>query len=137
MTYLPFMEEMIEYGGKAPARVVERMARTGHAIRCGEGWFPIVDELDRALASLDPEYCLFRVARTGGELVFDAEFSSHAPDERFFALVGAASERASRTCEVCGAAGEMATVGGLVEVLCAEHLAAAEEAERRHRGPPH
>lgn len=131
------MEDIIECGGIVPARVVARMARTGHAIRCGEGWFPIVDELDRALASLDPEYFLFRVARAGGVLVFDAEFSSHALAERFSALVGAASERASRTCEVCGAAGGMESVGGLVEVLCAEHLAAAEEAERRHRGPPH
>lgn len=130
------MEEVIQCGGNAPARVVERMARTGHAIRCGEGWFPIVNELDRALASLDPEYFLFRVARAGGVLVFDAEFSSHALAERFSALVDAASERASRTCEVCGAAGQRETVHGLVEVLCPEHIAAAEESERRHRGPP-
>lgn len=122
--------------GSSPARLVARMATTGHAVRCGEGWVGLVDQLDRALAALDPGYHLFTIARTGGELVFDAEPSSLELADRFAAIVGSASEVASRTCEVCGEPGERSATRGLIEVLCAEHRAAAEAAGRRHRAPP-
>lgn len=120
-----------------PGRVVARMTMTGHAMRCGEGWFALVEELDRALAALDPGYHLFAIARTGGELVFDAEPSSPELADRFAAIFGSASEAASKTCEVCGEHGERSAICGVVEVLCAEHRAAAEAAERRHRAPPY
>ena len=136
--YLPFMEEnKRREAGALPGRVVTRMATTGHAIRCGEGWFALVRELDRALAALDPGYHLFAIARSGGELIFDAEPSSAELAHRFAALVGASSETASRTCEVCGEPGGRSAIHGLLEVLCAEHRAAAEAAGRRHRAPPY
>lgn len=113
------------------------MATTGHALRCSEGWFGLVDELDRALVALDSGYHLFVVARTGGELIFDAEPSSPELASRFGAVVGAASEAASSTCEVCGKPGERSAICGLAEVLCAEHRVAAEAAGRRHRAPPY
>ncbi|WP_145724901.1 hypothetical protein [Nocardioides sp. J9] len=132
------MEESMEREVDAlPGRVVARMTMTGHAIRCGEGWFALVEELDRALAALDPGYHLFAIARTGGELVFDAALSSPELANRLAAIVGSASEVASRTCEVCGEPGERSAIQGLIEVLCAEHRAAAEAAERRHRAPPY
>lgn len=53
--------------------VLVRMTATGHVLGCGEGWFPLVDELDRQLADLDPAYGLFRVGRVDGALVFDAK----------------------------------------------------------------
>lgn len=115
-------------GGDKFSRVLERLGRTGHAVRCGEGWFAIVEQLDRALAELDPDYFLFRVARTGGVLVFDAEPSTPPLAGCFSELIDAASARASATCEVCGAAGELRTVRGLVEVLCAVHWPVAEAA---------
>ncbi|NYI45741.1 hypothetical protein BJ993_002821 [Nocardioides aromaticivorans] len=120
-----------------PGRVVTRMTMTGHAMRCGEGWFALVEELDRALAALDPGYRLFAIARTGGALVFDAEPSSPELANRFAAIVGSASEAASRNCEVCGEPGERSAICGVVEVLCAEHRAAAEAAGRRHRETPY
>jgi len=120
-----------------PARLVARMATTGHAVRCSEGWVGLVDELDRALAALDPDYHLFAIARTGGHLVFDAEPSSPELAHRFVAIIGATSEAASRTCEVCGEPGERSATQGLIEVLCAEHRAAAGATGRRHRAPPY
>ena len=132
------MEESLQCGTDAfPVRPVARMATTGHAMRCGEGWFELVDELDRVLAALDPGYHLFAIARTGGQLVFDAEPSSCELAHRFAAIIGATSEAASRTCEVCGEPGERSAIQGLIEVLCPEHRAAAEAAGRRHRAPPY
>lgn len=122
--------------GSLPVRLVARMTTTGHAMRCGEGWFALVEELDRALAALDPGYHLFSIARTGGEFVFDAEPSSPELANRFAAIVGSASEAASSTCEVCGEPGERSAICGLVEVLCVQHRVAAEAAGRRHRAPP-
>ena len=136
--YLPFMEEMVEReAGAALIPLIARMARTGHAMRCGEGWWGLVDGLDRALAALDPGYHLFAIARTDGELAVDAEPSSPGLASRFAALIHAASEAASRTCEVCGEPGEKRAIHGLVEVLCGEHRAAADAAGCRHRAPPY
>lgn len=138
LTYLPFMEEIVEREtGAVPARLVARMAATGHAMRCGEGWFGMVDELDRALVALDPGYQLFAIGRVGGELIFDAEPSSPELAPPCAALVRAASEAASSTCEVCGKPGARSAICGLVEVLCAEHRVAAEAAGCRHRAPPY
>lgn len=106
-------------------------------MRCGEGWFGLVDELDRALVALDPGYLLFAIARTDGELAIDAEPSSPGLARRFAALIHAASEAASRTCEICGDPGEKKAIHGLVEVLCAQHRAAAAAAGCRHRSPPY
>lgn len=132
------MEESVEReAGAVPVRLMARMARTGHAVRCGEGWGELVDELDRALAALDPGYHLFAIARTGGELVFDAEPSSPELANRFAAVVDSVSEAASRTCEVCGEPGEKSAICGVVEVLCALHRTAADAAGRRHRAPPY
>lgn len=106
-------------------------------MRCGEGWLELVDELDRELAALDPDYHLFAIERTDGALTFDAEPSLPELANRFAALARAASEAASRTCEVCGEPGERSAVRCLVEVLCAEHRAAAGASGRRHRAPPY
>ncbi|MBU2694986.1 hypothetical protein CCO04_07825 [Pimelobacter sp. 30-1] len=97
------------------------MVVTGHVVGCGDGWAPLVVELDERLALVDPDYGLFRVSRDGGHLVYDAQPSSRRHREVFRALIGAAVFRAAQTCEVCGDAGVRREVGGLAEVLCPIH----------------
>ncbi|WP_182378306.1 hypothetical protein [Nocardioides sp. WS12] len=111
--------------------VLARMAATGHVLGCGEGWFPLISELDRQLANLDPAYGLFRVGRVDGALVFDAKPSVPELAAQFSALIYVTARRASAVCEVCGGDGELRTIHGLAEVLCAAHQAAAERAESR------
>lgn len=84
--------------------IVDRMVVTGHVVGCGDGWAPIVAELDERLALVNPAYGLFRVSRDGGHLVYDAQASSRRHCEVFRALIGAAVFRAAQTCEVCGSA---------------------------------
>ena len=108
--------------------IVDRMVATGHVVGCGDGWTPIVAELDERLALVDPDYGLFRVGRDGGHLVYDARPSSRRHREVFSALIGAAMFRAGQTCEVCGDAGVRREVGGLAEVLCPVHEWAADTA---------
>ncbi|KRA29819.1 hypothetical protein ASD81_19085 [Nocardioides sp. Root614] len=110
------------------------MAATGHVLGCSEGWFPLIGELDRQLAELDPAYDLFRVGRVDGVLVFDAKPSEPDLAAQFSALIDVASRRASAACEVCGGHGEIRTIHGLAEVLCAAHQVAAEQAEWRRLG---
>jgi hypothetical protein len=122
--------------------IVDRMVATGHVVGCGDGWAPIVAELDERLALVDPDYGLFRVGRDGGHLVYDAQPSSRRHREVFSALIGAAVFRAGQTCEVCGDAGVRREVGGLAEVLCPVHewtadTAAASDADNQRAAEHH
>lgn len=105
------------------------MAATGHLLGCGEGWFPLVGELDRQLADLDPAYGLIRVGRMDGALVFDAKPSIPDLAAQFSELIEVTALRASAACEVCGGDGDLRMIHGLAEVLCPAHRVAAERAE--------
>jgi hypothetical protein len=84
-----------------------------------KGWWPLLSDLDAELALIDEGYQLAQVKQKWGRLTvyWDGE------RDRFAPAVQRAADRASITCENCGAPGELrASSPHGVRVLCAAHL---------------
>lgn len=103
----------------------------GQNIGTGPGWYPIIVELDRQLAEIDPGYTVHQVKQKLSELrvYFEVSDTATAADhERMRALVRAAEEKAACTCELCGEPGRLwiSRFGG-IRTLCAECAAAEKQ----------
>lgn len=88
------------------------------SIDCGEGWWPIIAELDSHLR-VYPNYKVVQVKEKFGGLRFYAD----GVDEKGYELIGAAERLASVTCEVCGKPGRLRDDRSWVRTLCDEHAA--------------
>ncbi|SHX68689.1 Uncharacterised protein [Mycobacteroides abscessus subsp. abscessus] len=77
----------------------------GRWISCDAGWYPIICELDAALAELDPAYELHQVKEKFGTLRFYYRASDQAHADAMHALVREAETRCAATCELCGQPG--------------------------------
>ncbi|WP_211171924.1 hypothetical protein [Mycobacteroides abscessus] len=101
----------------------------GRWISCSRGWYPIVIQLDEALAEIDPEYELHQVKEKFGGLRYyfhASESIAEADRKRMDELVDDAEEKCERTCELCGDPGvRHTTPHGWYRTLC-ETCAAAE-----------
>lgn len=85
----------------------------GRWISCDAGWYPLIVELDRDLAAIDPDYGLHQCKEKFGVLRFYAHASEGLPDEanrRFTERIAAAERTSATTCESCGS-----TAGSLHE----------------------
>lgn len=104
----------------------------GRWISCDAGWYPIIIELDRDLAALDPDYELHQVKEKFGGLRFYAHTRNPDQREAFNARIRQAEELCGRSCETCGAPGELHDEFSWIRTLCEQHAAArtADEAER-------
>lgn len=95
----------------------------GRWISCSRGWYPIIIELDEALAAIDPGYEVHQVKEKYGGLRYYfgvSEGTSKADRQRMEQLVDEAEERCESTCELCGEPGEMHTTPhGWYRTLCA------------------
>lgn len=89
------------------------------------GWYPIVIDLDRDLAAIDPDYQLVQVKEKFGGLRYYTEFEPDRPRPGFDALIRAAERRSERTCEECGADGAPSHRGSWARTLCAPDAAAS------------
>jgi hypothetical protein len=88
----------------------------GRWISCGRGWYPLIVDLDRALAEIDPYYQVLQVKQKLGGLRYYFELRDQPdpadPDPesrqaRADVLVQAAEKRAAHTCERCGNPGTL------------------------------
>ncbi|MBE5488598.1 hypothetical protein E3G71_001099 [Mycobacteroides abscessus] len=95
----------------------------GRWISCSRGWYPIISQLDEALAAIDPAYELHQVKEKFGGLRYyfgASESISDADHDRMRALVREAEARCAEACELCGEPGEMHTTPhGWYRTLCA------------------
>lgn len=103
----------------------------GQNIGTGPGWYPIIVELDRQLAEIDPGYTVHQVKQKLSELRVYFEVSDTATEadhERMRALVREAEEKAATVCELCGKPGRLwiSRFGG-IRTLCAECAAAQKQ----------
>ncbi|OBB25535.1 hypothetical protein A5763_18930 [Mycolicibacterium fortuitum] len=100
----------------------------GRWISCSRGWYPIVIELDRALAAIDPAYEVHQVKEKYAGLRYyfgTSESITDADRKRMDALVDEAEEKCERTCELCGEPGvRHVTPHGWYRTLCARCAAA-------------
>lgn len=80
----------------------------------GKGWHKLIDD---TLGKLSQECRLFQVKEKFGGLRVYYEKGN----ESDLKVVEEAEEKASITCEVCGAPGKMRCHGGWLHVACDEH----------------
>lgn len=91
----------------------------GRWISCDKGWYPIIVELDRQLAEIDPDYKLHQVKEKLGGLRYYFRSEVPDPDGWMRALVRAAETRCETTCELCGQRGTRHTNGrAWLKTLC-------------------
>lgn len=89
------------------ARIPERW---GKYCDVGDGWMPVVDELNVRLARLDPDYTIAQVKEKFGGLRFYPETIRADVREQAYAIIREAEDKCSTICEVCGAPGRLREV---------------------------
>ncbi|NOP95158.1 hypothetical protein [Mycolicibacterium fortuitum] len=98
----------------------------GRWISCSRGWYPIIIELDEAMAAIDPDYELHQVKEKYAGLRVYYSTQVEGAREQMEQLVDAAEERCESTCELCGGPGSRhVTPHGWYRTLC-EACATAE-----------
>ena len=89
-------------------QIINRITEKGYTkgICCGEGWYPLLKDLDEKLAYLYPDYKIQQVKEKFGTLRFYCSFGETEGIKLQIAedLVNQAESRSSYTCEDCGAA---------------------------------
>lgn len=89
---------------------------------CGDGWIPLINKLAEDLADLDPNYRIDQIKEKFGGLRF--YFTPSTDDEETVQLmnemVSQAEAKASKTCEKCGAQGELRQTSWM-KTLCDKH----------------
>lgn len=87
----------------------------------GKGWFPIVERLHEEMAKIDPDYTVQQVKEKFGGLRYyyepSGDYGTPVADA-LYALVRAAEDLCSRTCETCGSPGSCCSVDGWFVTLC-------------------
>lgn len=98
----------------------ERFPKNGRywtGIDIGDGWMPIVIELDQKLIELYPDYKLAQVKEKFGGLRFYVEGIPWQSEGS--KLIDEAEAKSYETCEECGAPGKGTTSGGYwIKTLC-------------------
>lgn len=92
----------------------------GASVDCGEGWWPIIAQLDRDISAIAPAYEVHQIKEKFGGLRFYYGIGDAGFDQRIDELVDAAERAAARTCELCGAPGR-ARGKGWIRTVCDEH----------------
>jgi hypothetical protein len=111
----------------------------GRWISCGPGWYPILIDLDTALAAIDPAYEVHQVKEKFARLCYyhSAVPQDYLQDRQIEQTVQSAEDQAAITCEMCGNPGQfMATgngTGGWYQTLC---LGCAAASKRGYAPPP-
>lgn len=91
----------------------------------GEGWHPILRELEEELNRIDPDFYLQQVKEKFGGLRYYAD--PHSPDPAFRQAINVAEAKSERTCEVCGEPGVIKATHHWLKCLCEKHRAEDEE----------
>lgn len=106
------------------ARLMARFAEGWPPIlEASAGWYSLLADLDRTLATIAPDYVVTQIKSKCGALRFYAE-PSERPYEyiaEFQDAIAAAERRSSETCEHCGAPAKQYAIRGWVSTLCQRH----------------
>ena len=83
----------------------------GRWIRCDKGWYPIIVDVDRRIADLDPNYVVHQVKEKFGGLRYYFAPTANVDEEtgkKMQQIVRKAEKLADRTCEICGSTDKVA-----------------------------
>lgn len=97
---------------------IERILRRipdgwGRWISCDAGWYPLVIKLDKQLATIMPEYKVHQVKEKYGTLRYYCDATDEMEE-----LIAATEIESSKTCEICGALGEICVKNYWYKTLC-------------------
>ena len=95
------------------------------ASNVGEGWHPILRELEADLNQMDPDFTLQQVKEKFGGLRYYAQTSQGvdgAVHREFHDRIRVAEEKSEHVCEQCGQPGENHAIHGWYKTLCETHL---------------
>jgi len=109
-----------------------RLRRFTFGIECGDGWFPLIEELcskiEEVIVSLPDEERRGTYALQIKEKFGELRFYMSACNEKIDALIDEATSLSLKTCERCGELGKIRT-DGWYRTLCDHHE--KEWSERR------
>jgi len=88
----------------------------------GEGWHPLVRDLETELNKLDPDFELQQVKEKFGGLRYYAQTRTDF-GTAFHHAIGVAEEKSLHVCEVCGEPGETKATYHWLKTLCETHRA--------------
>ena len=93
----------------------------GFGFECDDGWFDIIyslcEEVEKVVKDIE-EFEVIQVKEKFGSLRFYTNFSN----DEIHKLVGEASKKSQRTCEICGKEGILCDKNSWVKTLCEEHM---------------
>lgn len=99
----------------------------------GEGWHPLLVELNAELEKIAPDYKIYQVKEKFGQLRFYTDlYSLGLPQEDFdkaIGLINKAESDSGRICETCGEPGSLDSYSYWWKTLCPTHT---EERRRRN-----
>lgn len=104
----------------------DSIAPPWRTVSVGEGWYPIVLELDKSLRLVAPDYKVLQVKEKFGGLRYYTTFPAGDYMElkdRVNPLMRAAESKAGRTCEECGQPGRLRDDRRWLRTLCDEDAA--------------
>lgn len=110
--------------GEFPEAIQRRLdagQKCGSSI--GKGWLPIVEQLDKDLAELHPNYVINQIKEKFGALRF---YTSGAMSSKARQLIHAAEAATTNLCEICGAPGKKISPSGWIMVRCDDHIPATD-----------
>ena len=123
---------------RALATAIEAILRRipdgwGRWLTMEKGWYPIVVDLDRRLAEVDPGYVLFQAKQKWGQLCYYYEASDGALPSAMEAAVAEAEARAAVTCEECGSTRDVSLYDDrpYVQTLCRRCAGPGAPGQRR------
>lgn len=85
----------------------------------GEGWHPLIKELEDKLNDIDPDFQLQQVKEKFGTLRYYAQCDKGGVN--FHKLISEAEEKSGTICEMCGEPAETHSYSGWLKTLCDEH----------------
>lgn len=112
-TTVDIIRQRYEHAGEwaeGLAAIYERFGeRHYRGFDVGQGWYGIIVRLDQAIAKIQPDYAVLQVKEKFGGLRY---YCTRDGDDKVAALIRAAEEEASSTCESCGHVGDDVTTEG-------------------------
>jgi hypothetical protein len=100
-------------------RIHEKTEPGWYGLAIGRGWYEIVDECDKEITKLFPDYKVQQIKEKFGLLRY---YCTVDFEESVTEIIGKAEAASAVTCEVCGEPGVMCNpLGSWVLTLCEEH----------------